>query len=151
MPEFDLLNAGKFGGCPECAASDGYMNVGRLHFFYCDAHKTAWYVGMNVFSSWESENKEVWEANMRRIEKHFVPADPVFNPFLGHPCEEKLKKSIRERTLGYVIHWCSTDRRKYLLGCMDGRLLEVSWTAWDPGDKRTCTKGDDHADTRHLH
>lgn len=47
-----------FGGCPECGRTNGYTNMGRDHYFYCKAHKTAWYAGTNLFSSWQDETEE---------------------------------------------------------------------------------------------
>jgi len=39
-----------FGGCPECGGTHGYLNVNRNHWFVCDDHKTAWFIGSNIFS-----------------------------------------------------------------------------------------------------
>lgn len=52
-----------FGGCPECGSSDGYLNVGRDHWFKCDEHESRWHAGSNLFSSWHEESEEVWEKN----------------------------------------------------------------------------------------
>jgi hypothetical protein len=30
---------GHFGLCPHCWGSDGFVNVGRSHWFVCDEHK----------------------------------------------------------------------------------------------------------------
>jgi hypothetical protein len=27
-----------FGSCPECGKTDGYRNIYRRHFFFCDEH-----------------------------------------------------------------------------------------------------------------
>jgi hypothetical protein len=55
-----------FGGCPTCGQSDGYLNAGRSHRFFCKEHKTAWLVGSNLFSDWrretEEEQREKWDA-----------------------------------------------------------------------------------------
>src|SRR5215216_6505131 len=47
-----------FGVCPECEKSDGYINVGRGHWFFCKAHKVKWCVGSNLFSGWREETEE---------------------------------------------------------------------------------------------
>jgi hypothetical protein len=47
-----------FGGCPHCGGNDGYRNAGRSHRFFCDAHKTSWCVGSNLFSDWRFETEE---------------------------------------------------------------------------------------------
>jgi hypothetical protein len=45
-----------WGGCPECHATHGYLNVlgdlGMEHWFFCENHKVRWYVGTDLFSSW---------------------------------------------------------------------------------------------------
>jgi hypothetical protein len=47
-----------FGVCPICQRQNGYLNDGRDHWFVCDRHKTKWYVGSNLFSSWRHLTKE---------------------------------------------------------------------------------------------
>ena len=49
---------GYFGLCPHCLNNDGYINVGRSHWFLCDEHKVKWCVGANLFSSWVDETEE---------------------------------------------------------------------------------------------
>jgi hypothetical protein len=54
-----------FGLCPICHRTDGYANAGKSHRFYCLEHRTSWYAGSNLFSSWreetEAEQRETWE------------------------------------------------------------------------------------------
>ncbi len=52
-----------FGWCPECGRRDGYRNIGRAHWFFCDAHRTRWCVGSNLFSSWRYEHEGIWRQN----------------------------------------------------------------------------------------
>lgn len=59
-----------FGGCPECGNNDGYMNVRSNHICVCDAHKTAWRVGSNLFSDWKDESEEVWARNAQMLESY---------------------------------------------------------------------------------
>jgi len=47
-----------FGGCPECGKSDGYLNAGRTHVFFCREHKVRWIAGSNLFSDWRNETEE---------------------------------------------------------------------------------------------
>lgn len=47
-----------FGTCPECHETDGYISVGRGHWFYCSTHRTRWFVGENLFDSWKHETEE---------------------------------------------------------------------------------------------
>src|SRR4051794_25638716 len=56
-----------YGDCPRCRRSDGYVNVGRHHWIVCDACRTKWYVGSNLFSSWRDETLEVWEENAQLL------------------------------------------------------------------------------------
>jgi hypothetical protein len=46
-----------FGACPYCGKNDGYVNIGRSHWFKCDEHQTRWLVGSNLFSSWQYETE----------------------------------------------------------------------------------------------
>ena len=59
-------DGGYFGWCPHCKNADGYLNVGRGHWYYCDVHKTRWWIGSNLFSSWrfetEDEQRQKYEA-----------------------------------------------------------------------------------------
>ena len=47
-----------FGACPTCGGCDGYLNVGRSHWFYCEKHKVKWCVGSNLFDSWKDQTEE---------------------------------------------------------------------------------------------
>jgi hypothetical protein len=49
---------GYFGLCPVCHETDGYLNIGRSHWFYCIEHKKRWCVGSNLFSGWRDEIEE---------------------------------------------------------------------------------------------
>jgi hypothetical protein len=46
MNSFD----GHFGLCPTCHQSDGYLNIGRGHWFRCDTHRVYWFAGSNLFA-----------------------------------------------------------------------------------------------------
>jgi hypothetical protein len=59
----DHNEADPFGVCPICGNNDGYVNVGRNHWFFCAEHKTKWWGGSNLFSSWREQTEE----EMRRI------------------------------------------------------------------------------------
>lgn len=56
------------GVCPECGKNDGYLNIGRDHWFYCRKHRVKWCIGSNLFSSWRRETREEWEENAKRLE-----------------------------------------------------------------------------------
>jgi hypothetical protein len=48
---------GYFGLCPTCKKTDGYLNVGRSHWFICKKHRVRWCIGFKVFSSWQDETE----------------------------------------------------------------------------------------------
>ncbi|MCP5306097.1 MAG: hypothetical protein H6953_11710 [Chromatiaceae bacterium] len=56
-----------FGGCPRCGKTDGYLSIGRDHYFVCDAHRTYWYAGSNLFSSWRKETEADWQRNRNEL------------------------------------------------------------------------------------
>lgn len=53
---------GYWGLCPTCKETDGFVNLGRGHWFICKKHRTRWFIGSNLFSSWRNET----EAEQRR-------------------------------------------------------------------------------------
>jgi hypothetical protein len=59
-----------FGWCPECGRSDGYRNIGRQHWYFCDAHRVRWSVGSNLFSSWRHEDDATWQRNAEHLEPY---------------------------------------------------------------------------------
>jgi hypothetical protein len=59
-----------FGVCPECGKNDGYLNIGKHHFFVCHQHKSAWSVGWNLFSSWREETEEDWKKNEELLNEY---------------------------------------------------------------------------------
>lgn len=52
-----MANDGYFGLCPICKKTDGYLNIGRIHWFICKKHRSRWCIGFNVFSSWRHETE----------------------------------------------------------------------------------------------
>jgi|GEM_PF-3891133 len=53
-----MSNDSYFGVCPKCKKTDGYMNIGKSHWFYCAEHKTTWCAGDNLLSSWQHETED---------------------------------------------------------------------------------------------
>ncbi len=47
-----------WGVCPECHKNDGTLNIGRSHWYFCKEHKTRWFVGANLFSTWKDQTEE---------------------------------------------------------------------------------------------
>jgi hypothetical protein len=62
----DAVNQ-RFGVCPICHTTDGYLNVGNNHWFLCHTHKTKWAVGANLFSSCMDETPEQQRAEQEQI------------------------------------------------------------------------------------
>lgn len=44
-----------FGGCPTCGQSDGYLDTGPSHWGLCREHGVKWFIGTNLFSSWNDQ------------------------------------------------------------------------------------------------
>lgn len=42
-------------------------SVGKNHFMYCEECKICWYIGRNLFSSWQDETEEDWKENYEMI------------------------------------------------------------------------------------
>jgi len=61
---------GHFGLCPYCHRTDGFLNVGGNHWFVCDAHRTRWCAGWNLFSSWRDEPESLHQANAEKLEQY---------------------------------------------------------------------------------
>jgi hypothetical protein len=61
---------GGFGRCPICGGNDGYLNVGRDHWFKCDRHRMRWCAGSNLLSSWRYETPKDWERNRALLENY---------------------------------------------------------------------------------
>jgi hypothetical protein len=56
-----------FGVCPVCKKQDGYINVGRGHWFFCHEHKKVWFAGSNLFSDWRDEDEMTQINNFEQI------------------------------------------------------------------------------------
>ena len=52
-----------WAACTECGGRDGWRNIGRTHWCYCDIHRQKWCVGWNLTSDWRDENDTRWEEN----------------------------------------------------------------------------------------
>jgi hypothetical protein len=70
-----------FGLCPVCHKSDGYLNVGREHYFYCAEHKVRWWAGSNLFSSWRYETEGEQRRKYDEVGMaHFANVEPYSPP-----------------------------------------------------------------------
>ena len=61
-----------FGGCPECGQNDGYQNIYRHHFFFCEEHCVAWLAGHDLFSSWREEDEADWREAWEELKGYRV-------------------------------------------------------------------------------
>ena len=86
-----------FGGCPHCGQTDGYVNIGREHWFVCDRHKTKWHVGSNLFSCWRHEDEETWRRNEYLLQ-NYMTVDPIYPTPTAEEIERR-KALDRERAL----------------------------------------------------
>jgi hypothetical protein len=57
-----------WGVCPTCHRTDGYINAGRTHIFFCREHRTRWIIGANLFSSWRDETEDEQRALYDQLE-----------------------------------------------------------------------------------
>ena len=60
------------GGCPHCGQNDGYINIGRDHWFSCGRHKTKWLAGSNLLSGWRDKDEATWERNRFKLAEYMV-------------------------------------------------------------------------------
>ena len=63
-----ILASDEFGTCPECGQTDGYLNIGRGHWFYCRQHRVRWFVGSNLFGSWREQTEAEQRADYDALE-----------------------------------------------------------------------------------
>ena len=76
-----------FGGCPQCGKNNGFLNIGRGHWFVCDDHKTTWLIGSNLFSCWRDETEADWQRNDYRLAE-YSNVEPIY----PEPTEEDLRQ-----------------------------------------------------------
>ncbi len=66
-----------FGSCPECGQSDGFMKIGGEHFYFCEAHNTAWYGEDADRPIWMYDPQELNEDNERKLRSMRIVA-PIY-------------------------------------------------------------------------
>ncbi len=74
MTELANDNIPYFGGCPHCLRNDGFLNIGREHWFVCHRHKMKWCVGSNLFTAPEAE--DALRSNVYRL-ANYMTCEPV--------------------------------------------------------------------------
>ena len=58
-----------FGVCPVCGTNNGYMDIGRGHWFLCRRHQLAHFAGSNLLSSWRHTPQAEQLQNAARLEQ----------------------------------------------------------------------------------
>jgi hypothetical protein len=105
-----------FGGCPTCHETDGFLNIGRDHWFVCHRHRVKWHVGSNLFSGWRrllNSNLMMDQTainagfDFRRYAMKPMPAKPRI--IMAHALAPKIGKRhpisqgrVRERLGGFL-------------------------------------------------
>jgi hypothetical protein len=80
------------GICPECGKSK-MLNVGRDHWGFCDEHKTNWHIDSNLYSAWQHESEETWDANKRQLDGYRVVRPLLPKPQFCERCGSGTKGS----------------------------------------------------------
>lgn len=86
-----------FGACPECGSEPFWRNIYKNHWLSCERHGLKWWIGSNLFSSWQSETDADWKLNAERL-KGYRKVEPHHN-----------EPTFRER----LIYGLSEMRRKF--------------------------------------
>lgn len=55
IPISEVQYSKQFGVCPICSKTDGFVNLGKEHWFICRDHETKWFVGINLFEGWQNQ------------------------------------------------------------------------------------------------
>ena len=56
------------GKCPYCGGNDGFLNVGRTHWFVCHKCGVRWWLGCDLYPTWKSETEEDWSRNAKLLQ-----------------------------------------------------------------------------------
>lgn len=60
-----------WGLCPDCRLPmHCCLNVERGHWAVCHICKTRWWLGSNLFSSWQEQTLSQWEANAQLLQSY---------------------------------------------------------------------------------
>ena len=58
----------RFGNCPVCGETDGFVNICCNHWYVCHEHKNKWFVGSNLFPNRDFENEYDWAENTKLLD-----------------------------------------------------------------------------------
>ena len=81
MTPEEIGTQGYWGFCPDChRLPNGYINMGKDHFFICPACRVYWFVGSN-FLGWPDETEQQQRATYDRMGiADFRPAKSAHYP-----------------------------------------------------------------------
>ena len=79
-----------FGGCPICHKTDGFLSVGRDHWFVCHRHRMKWCVGSNLFGGWREQDEQHRQANQYKLAGYREVA-----PYFPDDARERLELEFR--------------------------------------------------------
>lgn len=139
-----------WGVCPECGSNDGYLNVGRAHWYVCHRHRVRWLIGTNLFSSWRDQTEEEWRLNAERIGPYEDVSTIVNGPPRGDspPLTAVYMNSFGVSTTKRIdtsggskgCPWCDLDAQPAVVHdarpiMRDGEevVFSTTWTKGDPG------------------
>jgi hypothetical protein len=84
---------GYFGVCPHCGRHDGYLNIGRAHWFFRKQHRVKWCAGSDLFSGWRDRSED---EQRRRFDEvgmgEFEDIEPVY-PAVETPAVKPLEEA----------------------------------------------------------
>ena len=69
-----------FGNCPLCERAPQYVNVRKAHANLCVHCKVFWWIGENLFSSYQGESEADWRRNAAMLDT-FRQVEPLHIPF----------------------------------------------------------------------
>ncbi len=122
MTTNDITTDEYFGGCPECGETNGYLNVGRSHWFVCDAHRTKWFIGENLFSSWRDESEADWRRSAEKLAGH-----REVKPIYPEPTEDERRHMDKHEAM-----------------CAEARRMDKGYgVAFGPDGPRAIEPGED--------
>jgi hypothetical protein len=102
-----LPAADHFGQCPKCKKNDGFVNIGRNHWFFCRRHRVKWYGGHDVFPGWRDEPAGLWLRN-EELMSFFLEIEP----FMPHrfAADELLLADILPKCPEHRLHLAAGSR-----------------------------------------
>ena len=55
MPFPEIQYSIRCGVCSKCGKTDGFVNLGKEHWFICRDHKSKWLAGINMYEGWKNQ------------------------------------------------------------------------------------------------